>query len=1085
VTRGVELRIALGMRGGVSLAVWIGGACREIDALRRAGEDAAGGFWTRVRDLGRIDAVTVDVIAGASAGGLNGVIFAASQAYGFSTEALRDAWLDLGDLKRLVRAPEEGDGPPSATSSEGYPSLLWGDGYFFAKTYETLRELAATGAAVDAPRPRVDLTLTATLVEPVSRPGGPGDAQSRRHHRFASTFRFRNHGPGWLSDFPPADRPQELEAALARLALAARATSSFPVAFEAAAVHALRPPSFSGDLAPTAGDVTVDMASVFGDASSDGAPFVVIDGGVLDNIPLGHAVAAVADTPADRPTRRVLVYVRPGAPGVEERRAAAGDRRGTWSVVQGIVRAKIPPETIAGDLALIEEHNRLVERTRRLRFLAFSAVPDRDALRDRACEAEPAYLVQRADAEAQEIHRLLNDPVAVLGDDPFPAAPGVEDDVWRTPVVVWDEDDLVRLDATLAEEICGRLKVERMAGTRSAPLAFGIGPLQRLTLLLLEWARFVKEWGGAGDPARAGLAKQKLYRVLLLHREVMARPRQLAWVVLAATRRPSYGDWEKDAANAVEGLLSLTGDQAESVRAYLDGGDERVLAPVRRDVLARVDGLLGGRSTAGTEPPGAGATPDLRGAVMQALVSVATTLAGANVPAQLLAVDREAADAASYLHVALAGAPPTAEDLCALEILAFPEAILGAPGRRAIEFVELSSAGATPISGAFPRLLLRHSEGPRAWSTIAERLLDAPPITSDNKLAGNELNNFSAFLRRTWRANDWMWGRLDAVPTLVGLAVTPDAVVQAARRRLLGLSADTDAVDALVEDLRATVLGGAGVPDCDPETSWPVFLERTAWAQRAADIRRLAARAVEEAGKGPDGPVAAIHQAELAPLVDALVSVRQWEVVAEELALQRRDARGDARATAAPLGPRQAVEAADRYLTGVQTLTDPRDPGDWELIGRLVPAARRMAQENLADRVPVPLFAGLQAVGAILGWSWLGPRAGFKWTKAVATLLAVALLAVPVLGSSADGAARGWSATAVPGALAVVAGLAAGVAKRCVAAVMLVVVGGGLVLAAALGGGNWLGSAAVGAVAALVATGALWALDVLRPRPGR
>jgi hypothetical protein len=31
-----ELRLALAMRGGVSLAVWIGGACAEIDALRRA-----------------------------------------------------------------------------------------------------------------------------------------------------------------------------------------------------------------------------------------------------------------------------------------------------------------------------------------------------------------------------------------------------------------------------------------------------------------------------------------------------------------------------------------------------------------------------------------------------------------------------------------------------------------------------------------------------------------------------------------------------------------------------------------------------------------------------------------------------------------------------------------------------------------------------------------------------------------------------------------------------------------------------------------------------------------------------------------
>ena len=36
----VELRLALSMNGGVSLAVWIGGAVSEIDCLRR-GE----GFW--------------------------------------------------------------------------------------------------------------------------------------------------------------------------------------------------------------------------------------------------------------------------------------------------------------------------------------------------------------------------------------------------------------------------------------------------------------------------------------------------------------------------------------------------------------------------------------------------------------------------------------------------------------------------------------------------------------------------------------------------------------------------------------------------------------------------------------------------------------------------------------------------------------------------------------------------------------------------------------------------------------------------------------------------------------------------------
>lgn len=39
----------------------------------------------------------------------------------------------------------------------------------------------------------------------------------------------------------------------------------------------------------------------------------------------------------------------------------------------------------------------------------------------------------------------------------------------------------------------------------------------------------------------------------------------------------------------------------------------------------------------------------------------------------------------------------------------------------------------------------------------------------DEKLAGIQLGHFAAFLKRSWRANDWMWGRLDAAERLVRL----------------------------------------------------------------------------------------------------------------------------------------------------------------------------------------------------------------------------------------------------------------------------------------------------------------------------
>ena len=63
-----ELRLALAMRGGVSLAVWIGGAVSEIDLARRAAREGAEGhdFWPQLLGVSDYERVVVDVLAGAS-----------------------------------------------------------------------------------------------------------------------------------------------------------------------------------------------------------------------------------------------------------------------------------------------------------------------------------------------------------------------------------------------------------------------------------------------------------------------------------------------------------------------------------------------------------------------------------------------------------------------------------------------------------------------------------------------------------------------------------------------------------------------------------------------------------------------------------------------------------------------------------------------------------------------------------------------------------------------------------------------------------------------------------------------------------
>ena len=79
------VRLALVLNGGVSLAVWIGGVTHELDRLRRAFEMEQTSTYARLlRALGCV--VRIDVIGGASAGGLNGAMLASAIAYGRSLE---------------------------------------------------------------------------------------------------------------------------------------------------------------------------------------------------------------------------------------------------------------------------------------------------------------------------------------------------------------------------------------------------------------------------------------------------------------------------------------------------------------------------------------------------------------------------------------------------------------------------------------------------------------------------------------------------------------------------------------------------------------------------------------------------------------------------------------------------------------------------------------------------------------------------------------------------------------------------------------------------------------------------------------
>ncbi|MEN2979305.1 patatin-like protein [Tistrella bauzanensis] len=361
--REIELRLAVVCFGGISLAVYIHGVSRELLALVRASERTA-----RARRgqppapldpteqiyadlLNAIAAerpmrVVIDILAGASAGGVNAVTLARSLAHDLSLEPLRALWLDGADvdaltaernrarplsklllrpLLPLVRRLAMGHG--AAAEAEFTDKLSrflrarWFEPPFdgTALAGRFLDALAAqspvrdAGVEPDHPgslMPRgvpLDLIVTATDFYGHPRRVAVGDPAwvTERDHRHRLAFTYRRDGSGRVTDDFGA-------AGLPALAFAMRATSSFPGAFPPAHLGEIDAALRARGLHWPARGATV--ARCFADQIASGLDperIWLIDGAVLDNKPFGAAIDRIALHPALRPVDRRLIYIDP------------------------------------------------------------------------------------------------------------------------------------------------------------------------------------------------------------------------------------------------------------------------------------------------------------------------------------------------------------------------------------------------------------------------------------------------------------------------------------------------------------------------------------------------------------------------------------------------------------------------------------------------------------------------------------------------------------------------------------------------------------------------------------------------------
>ena len=423
-----ELRIALVCFGGVSLAVYMHGVSKEILKLVRASSalhgiadrarrgrasffdvadahdpefDTEAVYFELLRDIGRkVELrVIVDIIAGASAGGINGTMLARALSHDLPMEPLRKLWLDNADVTVLLSSEAK-----ARTWSKWFlKPFIWGaartggmlsirdrevrdklslfvrsrwfrpplDGGMMARLmYEAVTAMGAPKRPTASLLPSghsLDLFVTLTdyygYHQLIQLHDPPLISEREHHHLLRFTCRRRSSG-ALESDF-------ELDNAPA-LAFAARATSSFPGAFPPARIVEIDEVAAErSDPWPRRADFIARNFHRHLRAEVDPVMASFLDGAVLNNRPFHEAISAIQGRPAYRQVDRRLVYIEPNPAPAQA--PVPHNVPGFFSTLRGAISDIPRTQPVTDQLSWILDFN---DQVRRLKSIVESARPD-------------------------------------------------------------------------------------------------------------------------------------------------------------------------------------------------------------------------------------------------------------------------------------------------------------------------------------------------------------------------------------------------------------------------------------------------------------------------------------------------------------------------------------------------------------------------------------------------------------------------------------------------------------------------------------------------------------------------------------
>lgn len=796
-----EVRLAVVMYGGVSLAIYINGIAQELYHLVRATApsdpenpnkpfliDAELSGTERVyRTLGRMltghqaplkviqptDPIrtrfVIDVLSGTSAGGINAIFLAKALANCQPMDGLKQLWVEEGDIALLLNDTYSVKNE-SLLSLESPPSSLLNSKRMYLKLLRAFDAMETDPPPTRSPFvDELDLFVTTTDIDGVTVPLRLADdiVYERRHK---NVFHFRyyatEHGDPSRTDFAQVAgtggrfvRNDFVREFNPFLAFAARCTSSFPFAFEPMQLHDIDafvrriPPYNTSNLSsqsPLWERFIEDYRSVRSAASIPFPKRSFGDGGYLDNKPFSYAIDALMERQANLPVDRKLIYIEP-APQHPEDMPDRATRPDALENIGAAVLTLPRYETIREDLQRVLQRNELVERVLRIT----RGIED-DVNAVKALRSAPKKGLEWANQDLKEMIRQK----------------GIGYGGYQRLKVGAVTDELAQLIA------------------RAAGLDENSDHLLGIRYLIRAWRS--KHYRVYLDPSRPK-TEQRTENRFLLDFDLGYRIRRVTFVQNRLDVLYGGGPAAESILKSIGVAFDLAEEDAAAFREELIAARRALnqafslLNAARRALFARLD-----KNPLAPFVVAVGIGPDDLEGILR--VSETERLAQARALIERGEVEQRLQDLAEALAAYVRRVTSEAGGLCtdALKPAKNEKSKVRRTARECvwhyyqyyddydlITFPALYSTAA----GELDTVEVVRISPEDACSLIDERSERRKP-NGRTKLAGTVMANFGAFLDTLWRKNDILWGRLDGAERLIS-ALLPGHDVRTIRSQLI------------------------------------------------------------------------------------------------------------------------------------------------------------------------------------------------------------------------------------------------------------------------------------------------------------